>query len=262
MGDACWRFEERETLTLTLTCWSVGTAHVVVVGPPAACFAVGALALAVDVLAGRNEGCAVIRAGAALQALAASTAATARRMDAIPSGCGLGAGDCRGLVTIRLSRRRMWPAAACRGGLGLRSARSGLGLAGLLFWSKLPGDDHTHAHNRTPQLRHYAINQSISMKYTKFPAPLGERTRDRSRRRDRRARHAGTVASAPPSRLTPTESQLRQGLPRHKPPAPGPGGPEVDEEVQWDPPLHIICPKQRNVRLRLNMGYRSGYSSL
>ena len=40
--------------------------------------------------------------------------------------------------------------------------------------------------------------------------------------------------------------------------APGPQNPEVDEDVRWDPPPRIIRPKERNVRLRLNMGYLSG----
>ena len=44
--------------------------------------------------------------------------------------------------------------------------------------------------------------------------------------------------------------------------APGPQNPEVDEDVRWDPPPRIICPKERNVRLRSNMGYLSGQNPL
>ena len=44
--------------------------------------------------------------------------------------------------------------------------------------------------------------------------------------------------------------------------APGPQNPEVDEDVRWDPPPHIIRPKERNVRLRSNMGYLSGQNPL
>ena len=40
--------------------------------------------------------------------------------------------------------------------------------------------------------------------------------------------------------------------------APGPQNPEIDEDVRWDPPTRIIRPKERNVRLRSNMGYLSG----
>ena len=39
--------------------------------------------------------------------------------------------------------------------------------------------------------------------------------------------------------------------------APGPQNPEVDEDVRWDPPARIIRPKERNVRLRSNMGHLS-----
>ena len=39
---------------------------------------------------------------------------------------------------------------------------------------------------------------------------------------------------------------------------PGPQNPEVDEDVRWDAPPRIIRSKQRNVRLRSNMGYLSG----
>ena len=40
--------------------------------------------------------------------------------------------------------------------------------------------------------------------------------------------------------------------------ASGPKNPEVDEDVRWDPPPKIIRRKERNVRLRSNMGYLSG----
>ena len=40
-------------------------------------------------------------------------------------------------------------------------------------------------------------------------------------------------------------------------PAPGPQNPEVDEDVRWDPPSHIIRLKERSVRLQSNMGYLS-----
>ena len=42
----------------------------------------------------------------------------------------------------------------------------------------------------------------------------------------------------------------------------GPQNPEVDEDVRWDPPQHIIRPKERNVRLRSNMGYLPGQNPL
>ena len=76
--------------------------------------------------------CAAMRAGAALQAAAASAAATAGRMEAISSGCGLGAGGCKGRAAIRRSRVPTWSAAVCGGGLGLWSQTSGFGWAGLL----------------------------------------------------------------------------------------------------------------------------------
>ena len=44
--------------------------------------------------------------------------------------------------------------------------------------------------------------------------------------------------------------------------APGPQNPEVDEDLRWDPPPRIIRPKERNVRLRSNMGYLSGQNPL
>ena len=40
--------------------------------------------------------------------------------------------------------------------------------------------------------------------------------------------------------------------------APEPQNPEVHEDVRWDPPPLINRPKERNVRLRSNMGYVSG----
>ena len=97
--------------------WGAGAAVVVVGEPRAACFAPPALALAValrmtaggmgeeegeedeeDVVLLGDGGRAAMRAGAALQAAAASAAATAGRMEGIPSGCGFGAGGCRGPV--------------------------------------------------------------------------------------------------------------------------------------------------------------------
>ena len=90
-----------------------------------------------EVVVLENAGCAVTRGGGALQVAAASAAATAGRMDAISSGCGLGIGGCKGLVAIRLSGGRMWPAAACRGGMGLRSAPRGLHRAGLLQFARM-----------------------------------------------------------------------------------------------------------------------------
>ena len=44
--------------------------------------------------------------------------------------------------------------------------------------------------------------------------------------------------------------------------APRPQNLEVDEDVRWDPPPRIICPKEGNVRLRSNMGYLSGQNPL
>ena len=79
-----------------------------------------------------DAGCAVIRAEAALRAAAASAAPTAGRMEAISSGCGRGAGGCRGAVAIWWSGGTMWPAAVCGGGVSLRSAPSGFDWAGLL----------------------------------------------------------------------------------------------------------------------------------
>ena len=45
-------------------------------------------------------------------------------------------------------------------------------------------------------------------------------------------------------------------------PAPGPHNPEVDGDVRWHPLPRIIRPKERNVRLRSNMGYLSGQNPL
>ena len=98
-------------------CCGAGVACVVVGGPPAALRAAAALALAVALRmrsAGRGgseeevgdvdededeeevvvlgcPGCADMRVRAALWAAAASTAATAKRMEGMSSGCGLGA---------------------------------------------------------------------------------------------------------------------------------------------------------------------------
>ena len=44
--------------------------------------------------------------------------------------------------------------------------------------------------------------------------------------------------------------------------APGPQNPEVDGDVRWDPSPRIVRPKERNVRLRSNMGYLSGQNPL
>ena len=80
--------------------------------------------------------CAVMRAGAALRAAAASTAAAAGRMEAISSGCGLGAGDCGGTVAIRRLQGPMRPAAACGRDMGLQSPLSELGWAWLLHLTR------------------------------------------------------------------------------------------------------------------------------
>ena len=45
-------------------------------------------------------------------------------------------------------------------------------------------------------------------------------------------------------------------------PATGPQNSEVDEDVRSDPTHRIICPEERNVRLRSNMGYLSGQNVL
>ena len=76
------------------------------------------------------------------------------------------------------------------------------------------------------------------------------------------SRHASPITRASSSRLTPTESQPRRGCLQDRAfglaPGRGPQNPEVDEDVRWDPPARIICPKERNMRLRSNMGYLSG----
>ena len=97
---------------------------------------------------------------------------------------------------------------------------------------------------------------------TSNPRPPGERGLNRVRRREHAPLHVSPVAHASSSRLMPTENQPRWGLPGHRPPAPGPRKPEVDEEVQRGHPPRIICPKEGNVRPGLNTGYLSGQNPL
>ena len=102
-----------------------GVICVAVWGPPAACFVAAALALDValwirwavrgnrevedddddeeaeEVVVSGDAGCADMRAGAAVQAASASAAATLGRMEAISSGCGLGAAGCKGPAAIQ-----------------------------------------------------------------------------------------------------------------------------------------------------------------
>ena len=76
-----------------------------------------------------DAGWAVMRAG--LWA-AASAAATARRMEGMSSGCGLGAGGWGGPVLTWRPGGPIWSAAAGEGGAGLWPSPSWLGLAGVL----------------------------------------------------------------------------------------------------------------------------------
>ena len=79
-----------------------------------------------------DAGSASMWGGAALWAAAASAAATAGRMEAIASGCGLGADDCKGPVVICRPTGPTW---WCEGealGCGLhRLALAGLGSCNL-----------------------------------------------------------------------------------------------------------------------------------
>ena len=85
-----------------------------------------------------NAGGAVMRAAAGLWA-AASAAATARRMEAMSSGCRLGAGGWGGLVVTWRPGAPIWSAAAGEGGAGLWPSPSGLGWLGVLQCVRLRG---------------------------------------------------------------------------------------------------------------------------
>ena len=77
-----------------------------------------------------DAGCAVMRAVAGLWS-AASAAATAGRMEGMPSGCRLGAGGWGGPVVTWRPGGPIWSAAAGEGGAGLWPSPSGLGWAGV-----------------------------------------------------------------------------------------------------------------------------------
>ena len=83
-----------------------------------------------------DAGWAVMRAG--LRA-AASAAATAGRMDAMSSGCRLGAGGWRGPVVTWRPGGPIWSAAAGEGGAGLWPSPSGPGWARVLQCARLSG---------------------------------------------------------------------------------------------------------------------------
>ena len=83
-----------------------------------------------------DAGWAVMRAG--LRA-AASTAATAGRMEGMSSGCRLGAGDWGGPVVTWRPGGPIWSAAAGEGGAGLWPSLSGLGWAAVLQCEGLCG---------------------------------------------------------------------------------------------------------------------------
>ena len=117
--------------------------------------------------------------------------------------------------------------------------------------------DATEYHNSTI-MRPTNQRQQI----TPNPRHPGECNLNRVRRREHASRHASPVARASSSRLTPTENKPRSGLRGHKPLAPRPRSPDVDQEVQLDPLPAIFCPKERNVRTRSSMGYLSGQNSL
>ena len=38
-------------------------------------------------------------------------------------------------------------------------------------WCTTPADDHTHGHDKTPQLYHYTTNEATATNYFKLPAP-------------------------------------------------------------------------------------------
>ena len=81
--------------------------------------------------------CAAMRAGVVLRVAAASAAATAGRIEALSTGCGLGAGGCKGRVAIWRLWRPTWTAAVCGGGVGLQLAPTGYGRAGLLQFARV-----------------------------------------------------------------------------------------------------------------------------
>ena len=78
-------------------------------------------------------------------------------------------------------------------------------------WCATPDADHTHGHDRPPQLYHYATDQLAVTNYTKPPGPPGERNLNRVSQREHASRHASPVARASSSHLTPTENQPRRG---------------------------------------------------
>ena len=83
-----------------------------------------------------DAGWAVMRAGLWV---AASAAATAGRIECMPSGCRLGAGGWGGPVVTWWPGRPIWSAAAGEGGAGLWPSPSGLGWAGVLQCVRLCG---------------------------------------------------------------------------------------------------------------------------
>ena len=85
-----------------------------------------------------DAGCAVMRAVAGLWA-AASTAATAGRMEGMSSGCRLGLGGWGGPAVTWRPGGPMWSAAVGERGAGLWSSPSGLGWAGVLQCVRLCG---------------------------------------------------------------------------------------------------------------------------
>ena len=70
---------------------------------------------------------------------AASSAATAGRMEGMSSGCRLGTGGWGGPAVTWRPGGPIWSAAVGKGGAGLRSPPSGLGCAGVLQCVRLCG---------------------------------------------------------------------------------------------------------------------------
>ena len=122
----------------------------------------------------------------------------------------------------------------------------------------MPADDHTHGDNRTPQLYHSTTDQPTATNYSEPPAPPETAS----------SNEAGGVSTCHSMRVTwhlllqvvsrllktHTDRDACGTRPPARPRTPGPWNPEVDKEMQCDPPPRIICPKERESEISVQHG--------